>query len=112
MAMKQAEHDDAEPYAELTLLGMVCLRDPLREDVAEAIAAARVAGVRVVMMTGDHADTAAAIASQAGLGADARDLVVIEGVNWLTSTLKRPMRCCVSVFLPLMSLPVLPPQPS
>ena len=79
MAMKQAEHDDAEPYAELTLLGMVCLRDPLREDVAEAIAAARVAGVRVVMMTGDHADTAAAIAGQAGLGADGRDLIVIEG---------------------------------
>ncbi|MCK8465534.1 cation-transporting P-type ATPase [Aliiroseovarius sp. S1339] len=79
MATKQTDRDDAAPYEGLTLVGMVCLRDPLREDVASAIAAARAAGVRVVMMTGDHADTAAAIAQQAGLGTDARDLIVIEG---------------------------------
>ncbi|HEY9040152.1 MAG TPA: cation-transporting P-type ATPase [Roseovarius sp.] len=79
MAMKHDDRDDAEPYAGLTLAGLVCLRDPLREDVADAIAAARAAGVRVVMMTGDHADTAAAIAKQAGLGADGHALTVIEG---------------------------------
>lgn len=79
MAMKQTDRDDTAPYAGLTLVGMVCLRDPLREDVAAAIAAARAAGVRVVMMTGDHADTAAAIASQAGLGVDGGELMVIEG---------------------------------
>jgi len=79
MAMKQADHDDAAPYEKLTLVGMVCLRDPLRSDVASAIAAARAAGVRVVMMTGDHADTATAIASQAGLGARGGELTVIAG---------------------------------
>jgi len=79
MAMKQADRDDAAPYENLTLVGVVCLRDPLRADVAGAIAAARAAGVRVVMMTGDHADTAAAIAGQAGLGAGGGVLTVIEG---------------------------------
>ena len=79
LAMKRTDRDDVAPYENLTLVGMVCLRDPLRGDVAEAIAAARAAGVRVVMMTGDHADTAAAIARQAGLGADGHVLTVIEG---------------------------------
>lgn len=79
LAMKRTDRDDAVPYEKLTLVGMVCLRDPLRGDVAEAIAAARAAGVRIVMMTGDHADTAAAIARQAGLGADGHVLTVIEG---------------------------------
>ncbi|WP_340109014.1 cation-transporting P-type ATPase [Pikeienuella sp. HZG-20] len=79
LAMKRAERGDVAPYEGLTLVGMVCLRDPLRDDVAGAIAAARAAGVRVVMMTGDHPDTAAAIAAQAGLGADDRPLAVIEG---------------------------------
>ncbi|WP_417425451.1 cation-translocating P-type ATPase [Hoeflea sp.] len=79
MAMKRADRADAFPYEDLTLVGIVCLRDPLRGDVTEAIAAARAAGVRVVMMTGDHADTAAAIASQAGLGTDGHHLTVIEG---------------------------------
>lgn len=79
LAMKRTERDDEAPYGDLTLVGMVCLRDPLRSDVAGAIAAARAAGVRVAMMTGDHADTAAAIARQAGLGAEGSALMVIEG---------------------------------
>src|SRR5690554_4110912 len=79
LAMKRTDRDGVAPYENLTLVGMVCLRDPLRGDVAEAIAAARAAGVRIVMMTGDHADTAAAIARQAGLGADGHVLTVIEG---------------------------------
>ena len=82
LAMKQTNRADAEPYENLTLVGLVCLRDPLRDDVPQAIAAARAAGVRVVMMTGDHADTAAAIARKAGLGqGDPKNagLTVIEG---------------------------------
>ena len=58
-------------------MGLVCLLDPVREDVPPAIKACREAGVRVIMMTGDHADTAATIARQAGLGDG--DLTVIEG---------------------------------
>lgn len=52
----------------LALVGFASLLDPLRPDVAPAIAECREAGVRVVMMTGDHVGTARQIATQLGLG--------------------------------------------
>ena len=48
-------------------LGLAALADPVRPDVPAAIARCREAGIRVVMVTGDHPLTAAAIARQAGL---------------------------------------------
>ncbi len=51
----------------LTFLGFVGLRDPLRPEAAAQILAAREAGVRTIMVTGDHPKTARAIAKQAGL---------------------------------------------
>jgi calcium-translocating P-type ATPase len=51
----------------LTALGFVGISDPLRPSVPEAIARCREAGVRVMMLTGDHPATARAIARQAGL---------------------------------------------
>ncbi len=51
----------------LTLLGFLCLEDPLRERVPEAVARCHAAGVRVILITGDHPDTAHAIAEQAGI---------------------------------------------
>ncbi len=47
--------------------GLLGLADPLRQGVREAVDEARQAGVRVVMLTGDHVETARAIAEQAGL---------------------------------------------
>jgi Ca2+-transporting ATPase len=77
LAMKRDGKSDGDPYDGLMMVGLVCLQDPLRADVADAIRASRQAGVRVVMLTGDHADTAEAIARQAGLGDG--DLTVIGG---------------------------------
>ncbi|MFM9072229.1 MAG: HAD-IC family P-type ATPase, partial [Cyanobium sp.] len=48
-------------------LGLIGLADPLRPEVPAAIATARQAGVRVVMITGDGPTTARAVADQAGL---------------------------------------------
>ncbi|WP_423457080.1 cation-translocating P-type ATPase [Ottowia sp. VDI28] len=48
-------------------LGLLALADPPRPEVPEALAECRAAGVRVVMMTGDHPATARAIARQVGL---------------------------------------------
>jgi Ca2+-transporting ATPase len=59
---------EAEPYENLTLLGLVGLADPPRADAADAVAECREAGIRVVMVTGDQPATAAAIARQVGLG--------------------------------------------
>jgi len=48
-------------------LGLVGLHDPLREGVREAVALCQGAGMRVMMITGDHPETARAIAAQAGI---------------------------------------------
>jgi len=52
---------------ELTFIGLIGLGDPLRPDAKAAVAAARRAGVRVLMATGDHAATALAVAEAAGI---------------------------------------------
>lgn len=54
---------------DLTFLGMVGLEDPPRAHVSEAIAALGAAGVRVVMITGDHPGTARAVAARVGIDA-------------------------------------------
>jgi calcium-translocating P-type ATPase len=57
--------------SDLTFLGLVALEDPLRPEVSGAVARCRRARIRIVMVTGDHGLTAAAIARQAGIvGAD------------------------------------------
>jgi Ca2+-transporting ATPase len=54
--------DGIEPrFDRLVWLGLVALTDPVRPGVAAAMAACRAAGIRVVMITGDQAPTAAAI---------------------------------------------------
>ena len=50
-----------------TLVGLIGLADPLRPTVPAAVAQCQSAGIRVVMITGDHAATARTIASQAGI---------------------------------------------
>ena len=55
------------PYDGLTLAGIAALRDPPRADVPAAIEACRSAGIHVVMVTGDHPATAAAIAESVSL---------------------------------------------
>ncbi|MFO7960634.1 MAG: cation-transporting P-type ATPase [Nitriliruptoraceae bacterium] len=51
----------------LTLLGFVGLRDPARASAAEAVGRLREAGLRVVMVTGDHMATAVSVARDVGL---------------------------------------------
>ena len=52
----------------LTLLGLIGMIDPPREEAIRAVAACRTAGIRVKMITGDHAVTAAAVAAPLGIG--------------------------------------------
>ena len=49
---------------ELTLIGLISIRDPPRADVKEAVRVIRAAGVRIFMVTGDFMITAVAIAKQ------------------------------------------------
>ncbi|WP_147652680.1 cation-translocating P-type ATPase [Vulcaniibacterium gelatinicum] len=73
LAVAEARVDaDAGPPAALPGLpfvwrGLLGLADPLRAEVPAAVAEARAAGVRVILLTGDHVETARAIAAQAGV---------------------------------------------
>jgi P-type Ca2+ transporter type 2C len=58
---------DASVEDELELVGIVALHDPLRPTAAASVAAARIAGIDVRMLTGDHPATARTIARELGL---------------------------------------------
>ena len=57
-----------EAEADLVLLGLVAMVDPARPEVAEAVADAHRAGLRIHVITGDYGPTAAEIAHQVGIG--------------------------------------------
>ncbi len=63
----ESEEIGDEDVSGLTLIGLWGMIDPPREDAVRAIADAQEAGIHVVMVTGDHAITAGAIARQAGI---------------------------------------------
>lgn len=73
LGVAKARHRSAQDWPagqhdfEFVWLGLVGLADPLRTEVPAAIAQCRQAGIRVVMITGDHPRTARAMAAQAGI---------------------------------------------
>jgi sodium/potassium-transporting ATPase subunit alpha len=69
LALAWKRHDAAggELEAGLALSGLVGLEDPLRPDVHDAVTRCHEAGVRVVMITGDHPQTAVAVAREVGI---------------------------------------------
>ncbi|MDP2759106.1 MAG: HAD-IC family P-type ATPase [Sideroxyarcus sp.] len=75
LAMKTVDDGQRElSFADMeggyTLLGMVGISDPPRDEAIAAVRDCRAAGIRVKMITGDHADTARAIAAQLGITSD------------------------------------------
>lgn len=63
-------HEDN--VSELIFVGVVGMKDPLRPEVKEAVAKSQVAGIRVIMATGDHKGTALSIAKEIGIATDER----------------------------------------
>ncbi|MGA0610767.1 cation-translocating P-type ATPase [Caldimonas sp. KR1-144] len=68
-----------EPDRGFRAAGLLCFEDPVRAGAAEALRTCRAAGIRVIMVTGDHTRTALAVAREIGLG-DA-DPCVIDGAQ-------------------------------
>lgn len=80
---------------ELTFLGLTGMIDPLREESESAIQACHTAGVEVAMLTGDHQETAYAIANQLGLVQSSKQIItsrelqkIIHDENLLKESLK------------------------
>ncbi len=70
----ELEHEDADERVEqdLVFLGLIGMIDPPRAEAKDAVARAKGAGIRPVMITGDHPKTATVIAQELGIVADGR----------------------------------------
>lgn len=78
LAQKTVSSQEAEPYEDLTFLGVVGLVDPPRQDVRPALKECQSAGIRVVMVTGDQPVTARNIGIAVGLASES-EAEVIQG---------------------------------
>jgi Ca2+-transporting ATPase len=79
LASVPATYRADELERDLVFLGLAAMKDPLRPEAIEAVARCRRAGIRTVMITGDHKETATAIARELGLlDGDARALSGVE----------------------------------
>jgi P-type Ca2+ transporter type 2C len=70
-AFSKDEVDESIEH-ELVFLGLIGMIDPPRQEAKDAVALARRAGIRPIMITGDHPKTAAVIAAELGITSDGR----------------------------------------
>ena len=66
-AQRRPPHRRADAEHDLCLTGLIAMLDPPRPGVADAVASCRTAGIRIIVITGDHPLTAAAIAERVGI---------------------------------------------
>lgn len=77
LAKKTVDNTEADPYENLTFLGLAGMMDPPRDEARQAIEECKKAGILVVMVTGDHVETAVKIGENMGL--DFKPSQVMEG---------------------------------
>ncbi|PIR87386.1 MAG: hypothetical protein COU11_00685 [Candidatus Harrisonbacteria bacterium CG10_big_fil_rev_8_21_14_0_10_49_15] len=65
--IKDIDLNNHDQYQKMRFLGTISFRDPVRPSVAHAIREVQRAGIRVVIMTGDHEGTAIAVANELGI---------------------------------------------
>jgi P-type Ca2+ transporter type 2C len=83
---------DARVEQDLVFLGLIGMIDPPREEARDAVARAKGAGIRVMMITGDHPKTAAVIAAELGIAVDGRAVTGAELERMPDGTLDRTVQ--------------------
>lgn len=79
VARKLSEDPGQKPYQGLAFVGLVCVMDPPRADIPDAIKSCREAGIRVIMVTGDQGGTALHVAKTTGICAEGEQCEVAAG---------------------------------
>lgn len=77
----QVKSLSSDDISGLVFIGFLGMKDALREEVFEALEKSRSAGIRVVMVTGDHKVTAQAIAKEAGIFCDGDNVLSGEDID-------------------------------
>jgi P-type Ca2+ transporter type 2C len=73
-----------DTVSDITLIGLIGMQDGLRNEVPEALRRTNEAGIKVVMITGDHKDTARAIATKAGIYHDGDTILTNDDIESMT----------------------------
>ena len=73
--------DRERAEADLCLVGLVAMLDPPRPEVAAAVERCHRAGIRIIVITGDHALTATAVAQRVGIATGSPG--VVNGEDWI-----------------------------
>ena len=76
LTSEPAAYEPAAVECDLIFIGLVGMIDPVRPEVKAAIDECRTAGIRPIMITGDHKDTAVAIATELGIITDASQAIM------------------------------------
>lgn len=84
LALARREGGSRPVEEQMTFVGMVGMKDPARPEAAEAVLKFHNAGVATVMITGDHVNTAFAIASQLGIVSHSSQCMTGEELNRLS----------------------------
>ncbi|EKD49823.1 MAG: hypothetical protein ACD_63C00039G0006, partial [uncultured bacterium] len=92
------EIDLRKQVSGFTLVGLVGMKDPLREGVKRAIAKTQQAGIKVMMLSGDHKYTARAIASELGLPVSEKNIVEGKEIQLVDGTVVHRNIKDISVF--------------
>ncbi len=98
VAFRSMPNDRHEPRAfeeverDLVFVGLIGMMDPPREEAREAVARAKRAGIRTIMITGDHPRTASVVAAELSVAADSRTVTGSELQRMSDETLDRTVR--------------------
>ena len=88
----EADEVDERIEQELVFAGLIGMIDPPREEAKEAVARAKGAGIRPMMITGDHPKTAAVIAAELGITQDGRAVTGAELEKMPDETLEQTVQ--------------------
>ncbi|KKS70101.1 MAG: Calcium-translocating P-type ATPase, PMCA-type [Parcubacteria group bacterium GW2011_GWA1_42_7] len=88
----------AELINNLSLIGFIALKDPLRLDAKESILTTKKAGIRTVIITGDHKLTAKAIAEEIGISAKDEDILEGKEMELISDEVLKEKSKYISVY--------------